>query len=169
MSEFVGGVVKRTQKMVGIFSMFSVSRNSLRRAQSAIDDREVMPPNSEATGAATVTTAALAAAHGIEVAIEFKPLEHPTEPLDNDQPIQCPLPEPSILNDGRIWKERVSAGVQRRADLPVMQEGNPIESETLGTRPRPQSNRMILPSVSAPEHNILKLLEECNASSVDGA
>lgn len=155
--------------MVGIFSRFSVSRNSLRRAQSAIDDREVMPPNSEATGAATVTTAALAAAHGIEVAIEFKPLEHPTEPLDNDQPIQCPLPEPSILNDGRIWKERVSAGVQRRADLPVMQEGNPIESETAGTRPRPQSNRMILPSVSAPEHNILKLLEECNASSVDGA
>lgn len=44
------------------------------------------------TGGATV------AAHGIEVAIEFKPLEHPPEPLDNDRPIQCPLPEPSILN-----------------------------------------------------------------------
>ncbi|KAF2305445.1 hypothetical protein GH714_005354 [Hevea brasiliensis] len=39
------------------------------------------------------------APHGIEVAVEFKPVEHPTEPFDSDQPIQCPLPEPSILND----------------------------------------------------------------------
>ena len=54
-----------------------------------------MPPNADVTGAAAV---AAAAPHGIEVAVEFKPVEHPTEPLDNDQPIQCPLPEPSILN-----------------------------------------------------------------------
>ncbi|KAL7188111.1 hypothetical protein ACSBR1_038048 [Camellia fascicularis] len=156
-------------RMVGIFSRFSVNRNIHRRTQSAIDEREVLPPNSEAPGAATVITgAALAAAHGIEVAVEFKPLEHPTEPLDNDRPILCPLPEPSILNDGRIWKERVSAGtgVRRRADLPVMQEGTPMESESVGPKPRGPSNRMILPSISAPEHNILQLLEECNASGI---
>ncbi|KAJ0716192.1 hypothetical protein HanPI659440_Chr13g0509961 [Helianthus annuus] len=97
--------------------------------------------------------------HGIEVAVEFKPVEHPTEPLDIDQPIPCPLPEPSILNDGRIWKERVSAGVQRRTDLPIMQEEAPAP-ETPRTKSRPRTNRMILPSISAPEHNILKLLEE---------
>lgn len=57
--------------------------------------REV-PPNSEITGAAPAVAAA--ASHGIEVAVEFKPVEHPTEPLDNDRPVQCPLPEPSILN-----------------------------------------------------------------------
>ncbi|GMQ04140.1 hypothetical protein CsSME_00049665 [Camellia sinensis var. sinensis] len=155
--------------MVGIFSRFSVNRNIHRRTQSTIDEREVLSPNSEAPDAATVITgAALAAAHGIEVAVEFKPLEHPTEPLDNDRSILCPLPEPSILNDGRIWKERVSAGtgVRRRADLPVMQEGTPMESESVGPKPRRPSNRMILPSISAPEHNILQLLEECNASSI---
>ncbi|KAA8525818.1 hypothetical protein F0562_007673 [Nyssa sinensis] len=86
--------------------------------------------------------------------------------IDNDQPIQCPLPEPSILNDARIWKKRVSAGVQRRADLPVMQEGNPIKSEAARTKPQPRSSRLILPSISAPEHNILELLEECNASGI---
>ncbi|KAF8379009.1 hypothetical protein HHK36_028436 [Tetracentron sinense] len=131
------------------------------------DEREVLPSNVEVTGAATVVAAAAAAAHGIEVAIEFKPVEHPTEPLNNDQPVNCPLPEPSILNDGRIWKERMSATtVQRRADLPVMKEGGPLESEAAGAKPRRarSSNRMILPSQSAPEHNIIKLLEECNAS-----
>jgi len=60
------------------------------------DEREVMPPNPEAVAA--VASAATATSHGIEVAVEFKPVEHPIEPLDNDRPIQCPLPEPSILN-----------------------------------------------------------------------
>ncbi|KAE9459266.1 hypothetical protein C3L33_08835, partial [Rhododendron williamsianum] len=206
-------------------------------------DREAIPPNSDATSDATVTGGATVAAHGIEVAIEFKPLEHPPEPLDNDRPIQCPLPEPSILNiykdvslrascgrpeikvimlasavkrlhdtiteyqnnlwfwcidrfminryglliggvirvlllrgvvggihcqDGRIWKERVSAGGgQRRAEMPVMQEGPRVESGPVGKKPpRPPSNRVILPSISAPEHSLLKLLEECSPSGV---
>lgn len=54
-----------------------------------------MPPNLETAAAASAATAV---SHGIEVAVEFKPVEHPVEPLDNDSPIQCPLPEPSILN-----------------------------------------------------------------------
>ncbi|KAK4435513.1 hypothetical protein Salat_0714800 [Sesamum alatum] len=152
--------------MVGIFSRFSV-RGSHRRTQSALDEREVLPPSTEATTAAGVAAVASAATHGIEISVEFKPVERPTEPLDNDQPIQCPLPEPSILNDGRIWKERVSSGVQRRADMPIMQEQTPAaEPETLGRKPRAPSNRVILPSISAPEHNILKLLDECNASGI---
>lgn len=59
------------------------------------DGREGLPPNPESTG---VSATSAAASHGIEVAVEFKPVEHPIEPLDNDRPIQCPLPEPSILN-----------------------------------------------------------------------
>eukprot|EP00257_Ricinus_communis_P016357 XP_015574514.1 uncharacterized protein LOC8278526 isoform X2 [Ricinus communis] len=81
--------------MVGIFSRFSVGRAGHRRSQSALDEREVLPPNEDVARAATVTAAA---PHGIGVAVEFKPVEHPIEPLDSDQPIQCPLPEPSILN-----------------------------------------------------------------------
>lgn len=151
--------------MVGLFSRFSVSRAGHRRTQSALDEREVLPPNSGATGAST----GAAAAHGIEVAVEFKPVEHPTEPLDNDRPIQCPLPEPSILNDGRIWKERVSATVRRRTDLPVMKEGEALESESEAEETKERSgrsNRLILPSLSAPEHNLLNLLEDCNASGI---
>ncbi|XP_010276771.1 PREDICTED: uncharacterized protein LOC104611435 [Nelumbo nucifera] len=147
--------------MVGIFSRFSGSRNSHRRTQSAVDEREV-PPNADTTG---VTTAAAVAAHGIEVAVEFKPVEHPVEPLDNDRPVKCPLPEPSILNDGRIWKEHISANAQRMSDLSVMKEESHLEPEVAGIKQqRSQSNRLILPSLSAPEHNLVHLLEECNAS-----
>ncbi|CAA3033062.1 Hypothetical predicted protein, partial [Olea europaea subsp. europaea] len=122
-----------------------------------IDEREVLPSISEATSA---VTEAAAATHGIEVAMEFKPVEHPTEPLDNDQPIQCPLPFLIMISDGRIWKERVSSGVQRRTDMPVISKTTtPVESITPGTKPR-HTSRVTLPSVSAPEHSILKLLEE---------
>ncbi|XP_022717098.1 uncharacterized protein LOC111275821 [Durio zibethinus] len=150
--------------MVGIFSRFSVGKTGHRRSQSALEEREVLPPNSDVAGTAAAATAT---AHGIEVAVEFKPVEHPIEPLDNDRPIQCPLPEPSILNDGRIWKERVSANARRRADLPVMKDGGTLESEATGMKTRPtHSNRMILPSISAPEHDLLNLLKECNASGI---
>ncbi|XP_009114933.1 uncharacterized protein LOC103840204 [Brassica rapa] len=144
--------------MVGIFSRFSVGRSSHRRTQSAIDDKEVLAPSSDVTASTTT-----AATHGIEVATEFKPVEHPVEPLDNDQLIQCPLPEPSILNDGRIWKERVSASMRRRGDLQIMKDENSTESDGSAPKPPRPPNRSILPSFSAPEHNLLNLLEECNA------
>ncbi|KAL2514178.1 Uncharacterized protein Fot_28149 [Forsythia ovata] len=63
--------------------------------------------------------------------------------------------------------ERGSSRVQRSDDLPVMHEQTPIESvATPGTKPHPPSNQVILPSISAPECNILNLLEECNASGI---
>ncbi|XP_068664077.1 uncharacterized protein [Aristolochia californica] len=117
------------------------------------DPRTEVPLNREIGGS---VFAATAANYGVELAVDFKPVEHPAEPFSNDQPVTCPLPEPSILNDGRIWKERLSASTTRnRSDLQVMKES------TAGVKLRP--NRFLLPSsISAPEHNIRALLEECN-------
>ncbi|XP_020526156.1 uncharacterized protein LOC18439219 isoform X2 [Amborella trichopoda] len=106
-----------------------------------------------------------AGGHGVELDVEFKPIDHPLEPHDNEQPVKCPMPEPSILNDGRIWKERLAASVRRRGELPVMKEDNvgPAESPTYSSRKRHQShpaNHVILPSFSAPEPNLIKMLQE---------
>ncbi|XP_058103969.1 uncharacterized protein LOC131247976 [Magnolia sinica] len=147
--------------MVGIFSRFSSSRNGHRRSQSALDGREALPPNAEIEDTAT----AIAVSHGIEIMVEFKPVERPVEPLESDQPVKCPLLEPSILNDGRMWNEWLSANVRRRADVPFVMERAPPVYEVGGSRVRPvPTNRFIAPSLSAPEHHILKLLEECNAA-----
>lgn len=62
------------------------------------DEREVFPPNSDAVDAATTAGAPSVTPNGIEIAVEFKPVEHPMEPLNIDRPIQCPFPEPSTLN-----------------------------------------------------------------------
>ncbi|KAJ0968009.1 hypothetical protein J5N97_024926 [Dioscorea zingiberensis] len=99
--------------MVGIFSRFSGGgRSGHRRTQSAMNLTETLPPNVEVGSSAPADVA-----HGIETAVEFKPVEHPTEPINRDQPVRCPLPEPSILNDARIWKEcKSSASARVRTD-----------------------------------------------------
>jgi hypothetical protein len=35
--------------------------------------------------------------HGVEPLDRFVPVEHPSEPFDIDQPIQCPRTEPGIM------------------------------------------------------------------------
>ncbi|WOK92727.1 hypothetical protein Cni_G01418 [Canna indica] len=141
--------------MVGIFSRISGGWGH-RRAQSAIDVRTTSPPSMEEVSSAHVVS------HGFEEAVEFKPVEHPTEPLVHDQPITCPLPEPSIINDGRIWKERrTSVPGRPRSDLPVVKDASCLQGAKPGPNP---AKRQIASSLSAPEHSIISLLEECNSS-----
>lgn len=69
-----------------------------------------------------------------------------------------------LYQDGRIWKERISsANARMRTDLPVVKERSHLESKAGETKPQHEPRRQtILPSMSAPEHNIIALLEECS-------
>ncbi|KAJ3680678.1 hypothetical protein LUZ60_016956 [Juncus effusus] len=148
--------------MVGIFARMSGAH---RRTQSAALVVETLAPRTEA-GEPTPALNAVPS-HGLEL----KPVEHPVEPLNHDQPVKCPQPEPSILNDGRIWKERMSSvGSRVRTDLPVVKEGIQSDSDTSGPRPKSSvPRRAILPSVSAPEGNIVALLDECDGMGIENA
>ncbi|KAF3321538.1 hypothetical protein FCM35_KLT13754 [Carex littledalei] len=154
--------------MVGIFARLSGGGSAHRRTKSALEVGETLVPNSEAGGSAPTIEAS---SHGIGQALDFKPVEHPVEPLNHDQPVKCPLPEPSILNDGRIWKERMSSvGSRVRTDLPVVREESPLEPDAGGSRPKPVvTRRAMLPSMSAPEHSFVALLEECGDLSIENS
>ncbi|KAH9572299.1 hypothetical protein CY35_02G140900 [Sphagnum magellanicum] len=54
--------------------------------------------------------------HGVEPMDKFVPVEHPSEPLEADKPTWCPRPEPCIMHDGRIWKERITAKLPQKAE-----------------------------------------------------
>ncbi|KAG6469019.1 uncharacterized protein LOC122033592 [Zingiber officinale] len=144
--------------MVGIFSRGSGGWGH-NRTQSAIDVRTSSTPNIE-----EVSSVHAAVRHGFEEAVEFKPVEHPSEPMVYDQPITCPLPEPSIINDGRIWKQRRTSAARRgKADLPVVKDASGLESRD-GSKPTPNPAKLhISSSLSAPEYSIISLLEECNS------
>lgn len=141
--------------MVGIFSRLTSTRAGLRSQASSVDEREGTPSGKD-------SPATLADNHGVEPTEEFKPVEHPLEPPDKDQPVRCPPPEPSILHDGTIWKERLEAGARRRAEFPVIRESGGQSQMLHRRRHTFSSEHLIAPSFSCPEHSLLKLLDECN-------
>uniref|UniRef100_A0A5B6YTK8 Uncharacterized protein n=1 Tax=Davidia involucrata TaxID=16924 RepID=A0A5B6YTK8_DAVIN len=55
--------------------------------------------------------------NGVESEVEFWPIEHPIEPLDEDRPVKCPMPDSSVMNDGRMHEERFSESLRKRAEL----------------------------------------------------
>eukprot|EP00252_Welwitschia_mirabilis_P012812 TRINITY_DN2834_c0_g1_i1.p1 TRINITY_DN2834_c0_g1~~TRINITY_DN2834_c0_g1_i1.p1 ORF type:complete len:136 (+),score=16.14 TRINITY_DN2834_c0_g1_i1:602-1009(+) len=121
---------------------------------NAREDKEVGAHNKD-------SSASLTDNHGVEPSEEFKPVEHPQEPTEKDQPVRCPPPEPSILHDGRIWKERVEASARRRSEFSIINDFRG-QSQVLQRRQQAfSSNNFITPSFSCPEHSIVKLLDEC--------
>jgi len=63
-----------------------------------------------------------------------------------------------------------SASARARGDLPVVKEGTHLEPEAGGNKPRPSPpKRAISPSLSAPEQNLINLLEERDAAQDQNA
>ncbi|KAL8105780.1 hypothetical protein AgCh_029540 [Apium graveolens] len=92
---------------------------------------------------------------GNESDIEFWPIEHPTEPLDEDRPVKCPVLN-SILNDSD------SASYKSTCTKHAQNESLQYESfsDNLKKRAEPQSQeqqRVIAPAAEAP---ILKTLRK---------
>eukprot|EP00250_Pteridium_aquilinum_P028341 c36979_g1_i1 orf=187-657(+) len=82
---------------------------------------------------------------------------HPAEPVEVDRPIRCPQPEPGIIHDGRLLKERLPITVKTIGDFTFLTQS---EYQSLLKRQRRlSSDRLIFPSASAPEHSICHLLE----------
>ncbi|KAL3751120.1 uncharacterized protein LOC104433009 [Eucalyptus grandis] len=54
--------------------------------------------------------------HEVELEIEFWPLEHPTEPPDEDQPVQCPMLSTSAIPGAQMNEERIAESMRKRAE-----------------------------------------------------
>eukprot|EP00250_Pteridium_aquilinum_P010803 c19634_g1_i1 orf=2-406(-) len=103
--------------MVGMFSRFSATKAVGLFSHSSLEGKEEVGIARE--------EARFPVEHGVQPLEEFMPIEHPMEPLENDCPVRCPQPEPCIIHDGRIWKERLHRSMQRRRELPFVQENEP--------------------------------------------
>jgi hypothetical protein len=98
--------------------------------------------------------------NGVKHVEEFSPLPHPLEQTDIDRPVHCPAPEPCIVHDGKVWKQRVVAIARRRAEIArAMAVTDHIEyySSTQHRRRHSRSRESSqLPSLTAPELIALK-------------
>ncbi|KMZ65450.1 hypothetical protein ZOSMA_31G00360 [Zostera marina] len=135
----------------GLFSRFSGIKIGNRRTQNAIDVRVAASSSSRTEEESADPHALVTTSSSSSHLMEFKPVERPTEPVIQDQPVNCPLPEPSILNDGRVWKERMSARVKRSSSF---------DSEISRSKSGSSVRHAISHSMSIPEKNSIDVLIE---------
>ncbi|THU47338.1 hypothetical protein C4D60_Mb09t14440 [Musa balbisiana] len=99
----------------------------------------------------------------VEVDGEFKPIEHPLEPPDDDRPAKYPLPFASVVNDEGELKESFTATLQTIAESSSSSIGNE-ERVAEQTRPRtdrkrhPVRNHLPPPS---PNYSIFQVFHQC--------
>ncbi|KAG0581195.1 hypothetical protein M758_4G235400 [Ceratodon purpureus] len=58
-----------------------------------------------------------ASSNGAEYPDHFVYVPHPEEPDDLDKPVRCPPPEPCIVHDGIVFKDRLTHSRRRTSDL----------------------------------------------------
>lgn len=135
--------------MVGAFTKFSCSRPSTRtRHHHFLEDR---------IGGNRISPAGLV--HSVPSTERFEAVEHPSEPMDVDQPARCPPPELCITQDGLKWKEMVA----RRREKKTWQGDDtgmmiPQPRRRIHNSPRAKYLFMI-PSVPEQQRVVTRLLE----------
>ncbi|KAL1807626.1 hypothetical protein ACET3Z_024616 [Daucus carota] len=81
---------------------------------------------------------------------EFGPIEHPVEPLDEDQPVKCPVLNSAVLNNGSKPDEQIPENLQKRAEQQSRQE-----------------QRVIVPATEAPAQRTLRKRHHTQTSFED--
>lgn len=137
---------------MGVFAKSPGGRCASRRPKHFLEDRVGSKRISPAAALQTDT-----------LFDSFEPAEEPEEPCEVDQPIQCPVPEPSIMEDGILWRARILASLQRRNDiLTASKEREPVLRRGSFPNRRTQSRskeNFLFVAHSAPEYEVRKLLE----------
>ncbi|KAH7421245.1 hypothetical protein KP509_13G047600 [Ceratopteris richardii] len=134
---------------MGFFRLYSCSRTSgvHEPVKRKCVKREESPVSSNLEPITTFTTA-------INLLSE-QPLKMcPVQPIDIDKTIRCPPPEPAILQDGDLLRNRLPSC--RRREIMVLPEA---EAQKLLHRWHRFPNKLpFFPSASAPESRMLRLL-----------
>ncbi|KAJ4745866.1 Cystic fibrosis transmembrane conductance regulator [Rhynchospora pubera] len=103
----------------------------------------------------------------LEMEIDFKPIEHPPEPPDDDQPIKCPLPDPMSLIVDEVFDEPCTESLQTIAEL---LKGNETSTEnSSGTDENETKHETVLPELAtdtksahkSPHHKIFQVFQQC--------
>lgn len=91
----------------------------------------------------------------------FEAVEHPSEPVDVDQPTWCPPPEPYIVEDRLLWKEMLERQSENAMAM-VWQEDTAMARLQQPWRRRILSSpheKYLFITHSAPERIVLTLVE----------
>ncbi|XP_078180059.1 uncharacterized protein LOC144574081 [Carex rostrata] len=100
----------------------------------------------------------------VETEIDFKPIEHPPEPPDEDLPIKCPIPDPLSLIIDEVFEEPCTDSLQTIADL--LEQKEPSTEKSSGTDDEIEKHQIPLPEHATPTHKsphqkFLQVFNQC--------
>ncbi|XP_076936740.1 uncharacterized protein LOC143604022 isoform X1 [Bidens hawaiensis] len=65
----------------------------------------------------------------LEPEYDFYPIQHPTEPSQEDRPVQCPMPQSSnLISDERMQDDRLSERKRPEAKMLLHRENNELKA-----------------------------------------
>ncbi|KAJ3705921.1 hypothetical protein LUZ61_009626 [Rhynchospora tenuis] len=106
----------------------------------------------------------------VEMEIDFKPIEHPPEPPDDDQPIKCPIPDTMSLIVDEVFDEPCTESLQTIAELLKGNETTSTENSS-GTDESEAKHETVLPELAtdtdtksahkSPHHKIFQVFQQC--------
>ncbi|KAG0598447.1 hypothetical protein M758_12G074400 [Ceratodon purpureus] len=138
--------------MVGVFAKSPGGRAATRRSKHFLEDR---------VGIKRISPAA--AVQNETPFDSFEPAELLEEPSELDHPVDCPSPEPSIMEDGILWRAKLLESLRRRNDIlsaskerESVLRGGSIPNRRTYSR---SSEHFLFVAHSAPEYDVRKLLE----------
>ncbi|KAG0600861.1 hypothetical protein M758_11G066800 [Ceratodon purpureus] len=146
------GSAREGKKMVGAATMLSRTTRPSHRSKHQYFVEERVGGN-RISPAATL---------GMPPQEFVEAIQHPSEPVDLDQPARCPPPEGNIMRDGEIWREML-AGRRRHQMEKGWDEGDAAGSRT-GIPPRRRvqhspREKYLFMKHSAPERAVGTIVE----------
>ncbi|XP_026660337.1 uncharacterized protein LOC103706787 isoform X1 [Phoenix dactylifera] len=101
----------------------------------------------------------------VEIYAEFKPVDHPLEPPDEDPPAKWPMPDSSLLNVGGILKQPSAESLWKKTEsLAANEEGTAEQSPAETDRKRHHSiarDPALPSSFRSPHSNIFQVFQQC--------
>ncbi|KAK1309305.1 hypothetical protein QJS10_CPA09g00261 [Acorus calamus] len=109
--------------------------------------------------------------HVEEYNVNFKPIEHPLEPPEDDRPAKCPMPKSSVLNGGRVWKEQLPEGLRKRSESlmaneeGVEEEQPPMQAASKRHHTHPRNRAAPHSTTSPSTSNVFQIFQQCKFDS----
>ncbi|KAH0469636.1 hypothetical protein IEQ34_001194 [Dendrobium chrysotoxum] len=98
----------------------------------------------------------------VEYDAEFKPIEHPMEPLEEDQPVKCPMPDSSLLNEGKNTLKEPLGDEFLSMEEPLQdnEESIPLQADRKRHHKIHQDSS-IQPPFWGSQYNIFQVFQQC--------
>ncbi|PKA61547.1 hypothetical protein AXF42_Ash018835 [Apostasia shenzhenica] len=102
----------------------------------------------------------------VECDVEFTPIEHPMEPLEEDRPAKCPMPDSSLFREKKAMLKEAPAEEFQNMVEPLMENEESFPTQADRKRHhRNDQDSSSQPAFRTLQYNIFQVFQQCKEFS----